>query len=122
MNYKKKNYLIEGIRANQIVKKYKTPSYCYSYKRIRENINFFKKNFQKINPLTCFAVKANPNRAILKEIGKLGMGADVVSIGELMKAIKSGIKVKIGHYKKTILQREGLSKKIKLLMEKLLSL
>ncbi len=93
MNYKKKNYLIEGIRANQIVKKYKTPSYCYSYKRIRENINFFKKNFQKINPLTCFAVKANPNRAILKEIGKLGMGADVVSIGELMKAIKSGIKV-----------------------------
>ncbi len=47
MNYKKKNYLIEGIRANQIVKKYKTPSYCYSYKRIRENINFFKKKFSE---------------------------------------------------------------------------
>ena len=61
-------------------------------KKLRENIENFKNNFKDINPLICFAVKSNPNKIILKELGKLGLGADVVSIGELMKALKSGIK------------------------------
>ena len=51
--------------------------------KLRENTENFKNNFKDINPLTCFAVKANPNKIILKELGKLGLGADVVSIGEL---------------------------------------
>ena len=50
-----------------------------------------KKNFKKVNPLICFAVKANNNTRILKEIAKLGLGADVVSKGELMAALKSKI-------------------------------
>jgi len=92
MKYRKNNLYIEGFRPEELEKKFSTPLYCYSQKRIKENILFFKKNFKKINPLICFSVKANPNKTLLQEIGKLGLGADVVSIGELMKALKSGIK------------------------------
>ena len=92
MRYKNKNLTIENIKVDFIAKKFSTPCYCYSYKKLRENTENFKNNFRDINPLTCFAVKANPNKIILKELGKLGLGADVVSIGELMKALKSGIK------------------------------
>ena len=92
MKYRKNNLYIEGFKPEELEKKFSTPLYCYSQKRIKENILFFKKNFKRVNPLICFSVKANPNRAILQEIGKLGLGADVVSIGELMKALKSGIK------------------------------
>ncbi len=92
MRYKKKNLLIDGFKPEVLAKKYSTPLYCYSLKKIKENITNFKKNFKNINPLTCFSVKANPNTVLLREIRKLGLGADVVSIGELMKALKSGIK------------------------------
>ncbi len=92
MRYKSKKFLIDGFNVDKIAKTYKTPVYCYSFKRLRENIKDFKKNFKRINPLTCFSVKANSNKILLNEIGKLGLGADVVSIGELLKALKSGIK------------------------------
>ena len=92
MKYKKRDLIIDGVKAEILVKKYSTPLYCYSFKKIRENIINFKKNFNKINPLICFAVKANPNKILLEKISKLGLGADVVSIGELMRALKSVIK------------------------------
>tara|TARA_Y100000992_G_scaffold298308_1_gene263240 strand:+ start:764 stop:1978 length:1215 start_codon:yes stop_codon:yes gene_type:complete len=94
MKYQTKYFFIDNFKANFLAKKYGTPSYCYSYKKIKENIKNFKHSFKTINPLICFAVKANPNKAILREIGKFGLGADVVSIGELMKALKSGINPK----------------------------
>ena len=92
MRYKSKNYFIENLRVEALAKKYSTPLYCYSFKKLKDNINNFKKNFNSINPIICFAVKANSNKILLKEIKKLGLGADVVSVGELMKALKSGIK------------------------------
>ena len=92
MRYKKNKFFIENLSANELANKFKTPCYCYSYKKIRENIINFNNNFKKIKPLICFSVKANPNKAILREICNLGLGADVVSIGELMTALKSGIK------------------------------
>tara|TARA_B100000401_G_scaffold375519_1_gene275568 strand:- start:490 stop:1704 length:1215 start_codon:yes stop_codon:yes gene_type:complete len=92
MKYKSKNYYIDGLKAETLAKRYSTPLYCYSYKKLRDNIRNFKKNFSSINPIICFSVKANSNKVLLKEVGKLGLGADVVSAGELMKALKSGIK------------------------------
>ena len=62
--------------------------------RLKENINNFKKNFKSFSPLVCFAVKANTNVNLIREIRKLGLGADVVSMGELMKALKAGINPK----------------------------
>ena len=84
--------LIDGVGVEKIAKKYSTPIYCYSYKKIKKNVKDFKKNFKEINPIICFSVKSNSNNKILSEIKKLGLGADVVSIGELMKALKSGIR------------------------------
>ncbi len=92
MIYKKDRLYIDNFNTNFLAKKFATPIYCYSLKKIKENILNFKNNFKKIDPLICFAVKANPNVNILKEIKKFNLGADVVSIGELMKALKAGIK------------------------------
>ncbi len=91
MIYKKNKLKLDGFDIKFLGKKYKTPLYCYSLKKIKENISIFKKNFKKISPLICYAVKANANLSILKEIKKNDLGADVVSIGELMKALKAGI-------------------------------
>jgi diaminopimelate decarboxylase len=94
MNYKKNSLFIENISIQRIAKKFGTPSYCYSLNKLKLNIRNFKKYFRPINPLLCFSVKSNSNLQILKEINKMGMGADVVSKGELMIALKAGINPK----------------------------
>jgi diaminopimelate decarboxylase len=91
MKYINKSLSIEKIRVQDIAKKFGTPIYCYSYQQLKENISNFKKNFNSFTPLICFAIKSNTNVNIIKEIRKLGLGADVVSIGELMMALKAGI-------------------------------
>ena len=91
MKYVRKNFFIDGIKVTNLAKKFGTPLYCYSLKKIGGNIKKLKKKFKSINPIICFSVKSNPNRKILNEISKAGLGADVVSIGELMKALKAGI-------------------------------
>jgi diaminopimelate decarboxylase len=92
MKYSSKELKIDGYKAKTLVQKYSTPLYCYSFKKIKANIDNFKKNFKEVNPLICFSVKSNSNKILLKEIGKMGLGADVVSIGELVRALKSGIR------------------------------
>ncbi len=92
MKYLAKEIIIDGFKAKTLAHKYSTPLYCYSYKKIKNNIDDFKRNFESVRPLICFSVKSNPNKILLKEISKLGLGADVVSIGELIRALKSGIK------------------------------
>jgi len=94
MKYINKSFTIEKIRVQDIAKKFNTPIYCYSYKRLKENITNFKKNFSSFSPLICFAVKSNTNVNLVREIRKLGLGADVVSMGELMMALKAGINPK----------------------------
>ncbi len=94
MIYKKNKLTIDHFIIGNITKKFKTPIYCYSLKRIKKNIQNLKNHFKKINPLICYAVKANSNLGILKEIRKNNLGADVVSGGELMKALRAGIKPK----------------------------
>ena len=91
MKYINGKLTIEKINFQQIANKFGTPSYCYSYSKLRENINNFKKNFKSFSPLICFAIKSNTNVNLIKEIKKFGLGADVVSLGELMLAIKAGV-------------------------------
>ena len=92
MIYKKNKLTIDNFNISFLAKKFNTPIYCYSLKKIKENILNFKNHFKKIDPLICYAVKANTNINLLKEIKNYNLGADVVSIGELMKALKAGIK------------------------------
>ena len=91
MKYTNKSLLIEKIRVPDIAKKFGTPTYCYSYQKLEENINNFKKSFKSFSPLICFAIKSNTNVNLIREIRKFGLGADVVSMGELMIALKAGI-------------------------------
>ncbi len=94
MKYINNNLSVEKIKVKDIAKKFGTPTYCYSYKKLKDNINNFKNNFKSFSPLICFAIKSNSNVNLIKEIRKLGLGADVVSIGELMMALKAGIEPK----------------------------
>jgi diaminopimelate decarboxylase len=94
MKYVNKNLLIEKVEVRDIAKKFGTPTYCYSYKKLKENITNFKKSFKSFSPLICFAIKSNTNVNLIREIRKLGLGADVVSIGELMMALKAGVNPK----------------------------
>jgi len=90
--YIKKKLFIEKTSVLNIAKKNKTPFYLYSEKQIEENYMNFAKIFSNVNPLICFAAKANTNLTIMRTLGKFGAGADVVSGGELLKALKAGIK------------------------------
>jgi len=94
MNYirLRKNYLcVENIAAQKLVKKYKTPFYCYSFAQLKNNYFELSNTFKAVKPLICFSIKSNSNLGLLRELKKMGSGADVVSIGELLKATRAGI-------------------------------
>ncbi len=92
MKYINNNFFIEGKNLKDLTKKFGTPLYCYSYKHLKENVKKFKKVFKQISPLICFSVKSNSNISLLREMSKMGLGADVVSKGELYASLKAGIK------------------------------
>ena len=91
---RKNNLCVENIPALKLTKIYKTPFYCYSLSQLKSNFYSFNNAFKKIKPLICFSVKSNANINLLKELKKIGSGADVVSAGELLKATKAGINSK----------------------------
>ena len=91
MRYKNNNYFIENISLDKLAIKYSTPLYCYSYNKLKSNIINFFTYFKKFSPLVCFAIKSNTNLNLIREIKNFGLGADVVSKGELMLALKAGI-------------------------------
>ena len=119
MHFKKNKLFIEKVEGTKIVKKFGTPTYCYSLRKLKVNIRNFQKSFNSINPLLCFSVKSNSNLQILKEVKKLGMGADVVSKGEMVQAFRAGISPKkivfSGVGKKTDELKFAIEKKILLI-------
>ena len=81
----------EGVEIQKIAEDRSTPFYCYSKKAITENYNNFSNSFKNIDVKICFSLKSNSNLSILKILSNLGAGADVVSEGELKKALKANI-------------------------------
>lgn len=80
----------EKVRVGDLAKKFGTPLYVYSYHTIIDHFMKLKNAFGRINPLICYSVKANSNLAILRALVDKGVGLDVVSGGELFRAIKAG--------------------------------
>ena len=80
----------EGKSLEELAALFGTPFYVYSYQALVDQFQNLQKAFSKTNPLICYSVKANPNAVILKTFFRLGSGADVVSIGELKRALHSG--------------------------------
>ncbi|MEM7461159.1 MAG: diaminopimelate decarboxylase [Pseudomonadota bacterium] len=68
-----------------------TPFYCYSTATLERHYKVFSAAFDDIPALVCYALKANSNQAVLTTLARLGSGADVVSLGELLRALKAGI-------------------------------
>jgi diaminopimelate decarboxylase len=68
-----------------------TPFYCYSTATLARHYEVFDRAFAGVPHLICYAVKANSNQAVLKTLGRLGAGMDVVSGGELRRALAAGV-------------------------------
>ena len=68
MKYINKKLTIDNVSVQNIAKKFKTPTYCYSYNKLKENINNFKRNFKSFSPLICFAIKSNTNVNLIKKL------------------------------------------------------
>jgi len=89
--YRKGELYCEDVPIKEIVRAIGTPLYVYSYRTFERHFQVFNKAFRKIPHLVCYSCKANANGSLLKTINKLGGGADIVSGGELYKALRAGI-------------------------------
>jgi diaminopimelate decarboxylase len=81
----------EDVSIPDIAKAVGTPFYCYSTATLTRHFRVFSEAFSDLDTLVCYAMKANSNQAVLKTLARLGAGADVVSEGELRRALAAGI-------------------------------
>lgn len=81
----------EDVSIPDIAKAVGTPFYCYSTATLTRHFRVFSEAFSDLDTLVCYAMKANSNQAVLKTLAKAGAGADVVSEGELRRALAAGI-------------------------------
>lgn len=94
LQYKKNKLTFDGMPLEKIAQRRATPFYLYSKKTLDHYFKAFVSSAHShriSQPLVCYAVKANGNLDVLKRLRVLGSGADVVSVGELKKALKAGI-------------------------------
>ena len=80
----------ENVRIRNIVQKHGTPCYIYSHHTLTDHFTKIQRAFAPVHPLICYAMKANDNLAVITTLIKLGAGLDIVSIGELKKALLAG--------------------------------
>ena len=81
----------EGVNLVDIAEAVGTPFYCYSTATLERHYRVFTEAFAGEKALVCYAMKANSNQSVLRTLAKLGAGADVVSGGELKRALAAGI-------------------------------
>jgi diaminopimelate decarboxylase len=81
----------EGVALDRLAAAVGTPFYCYSTATLTRHYEVFAGAFADVRALVCYAMKANSNQAIVKTLAGLGAGADVVSGGELKRALLAGV-------------------------------
>ncbi len=89
-DYRNNELFCERIKVKEIIEKVKTPAYVYSKNSILSHFAEIRDAFAEASPLICFSVKSNSNLSICKMLAGAGSGFDVVSGGELYRAIKAG--------------------------------
>ncbi len=85
-----KDFYAEGVKIKDIAEATGTPVYIYSMRTLKRHYAAFKKAFSGVDHLICYSVKANSNVALLKVFAGQGSGFDIVSQGELFRALKAG--------------------------------
>lgn len=81
----------ENVPVPEIAKAVGTPFYVYSTATLERHYKVFSEAFSDVDAMVCYAMKANSNQAVLKTLAKLGAGIDVVSGGELRRALAAGV-------------------------------
>ena len=81
----------EAVPLARIAEAVGTPFYCYSTATLERHYRVFAEAVAELPATVCFAVKANPNIAVIRTLARMGAGADVVSGGEMMKALEAGV-------------------------------
>ena len=81
----------EAVNLSDLANRVGTPFYCYSTATLERHYRVFTEAFAGEKVLVCYAMKANSNQSVLRTLAKLGAGADVVSGGELKRALAAGI-------------------------------
>lgn len=81
----------EGISVKELAQRYGTPLYIYSSATLKRHFQAFDSAFDAVPHLTCYSVKANSNLAVLRLLASLGAGMDIVSGGELYRALLAGV-------------------------------
>src|SRR5262249_116264 len=81
----------EDVPLDRIAAEVGTPFYCYSTATLTRHYNVFAVAFADVRALICYAMKASSNQAGIATMAKLGAGADVVSGGELARALAAGV-------------------------------
>jgi diaminopimelate decarboxylase len=88
--YRNGEMFAEGVPLQRIAKEVGTPAYVYSLATLKRHYQVFDRAFAKVPHIVCFSVKANSNLALLRTFAKEGSGFDIVSGGELFRALKAG--------------------------------
>jgi diaminopimelate decarboxylase len=89
--YKNGSMHAEEVPVADLAREYGTPLYVYSASTLRRHFKAFDSAFNGLEHLTCFSVKANSNISVLRMMAELGGGMDIVSGGELFRALKAGV-------------------------------
>ena len=89
--YKGKELYAEDVPVSTLAKKYGTPLYIYSYQTLVKHIKAYDEAYRAYPHIICYALKANTNAAIVRTLAKNGGGADIVSGGELFRALRAGV-------------------------------
>jgi diaminopimelate decarboxylase len=90
-SYKGNELYAEDVPVRALAEKYGTPLYIYSYKTLLRHFKSYDEAYKDFPHIVCYALKANTNAAVLRLLAKNGCGADIVSGGELFRAMKAGI-------------------------------
>lgn len=88
--YRNGELFAEGVPIRRIAREVGTPAYIYSLATLRRHYRVFDRAFASVPHLVCFSVKSNSNLAVLRTFAKEGSGFDIVSGGELFRALKTG--------------------------------
>ena len=81
----------EDVDLRRLADEVGTPFYCYSSATLERHYRVFAEAFADTDALVCYAMKANSNQAVLRTLGRLGAGMDIVSEGELRRALAAGV-------------------------------
>src|ERR671929_472467 len=81
----------EDVDLRALANEVGTPFYCYSTATLERHYRVFAEAFADRDALVCYAMKANSNQAVLKTLARLGAGMDIVSEGELRRALAAGV-------------------------------